>query len=83
MPYIKPDDRWFRWEIDDPYTFPLNSGELNYLLTIIAHQYWKSNGQNYQAFNDILGALEGCKLELYRRKVVPYEDGKIEENGDV
>ena len=62
---------------------PLNSGELNYLFTEICQFYWIENGQNYQAFNDIIGALEGCKLELYRRMVAPYEDQKIKENGDV
>lgn len=32
---------------------------------------------------DILGVLEGAKLELYRRKIALYEDIKIKENGDV
>jgi len=31
----------------------------------------------------VIGALEACKLEFYRRAVVPYEDKKIKENGDV
>jgi hypothetical protein len=31
----------------------------------------------------VIGALENCKMELYRRKIAPYEDIKIEENGDV
>jgi len=30
-----------------------------------------------------MGALEGAKLELYRRKVAIYEEEKIKENGDV
>jgi hypothetical protein len=80
MPYIKQENRW-RFNI--AHDGPVNAGELNYLLTLISHQYWQNNGQNYQAFNDIIGALEGCKLELYRRKVAPYEDTKILENGDV
>ena len=37
----------------------------------------------YQTMNDIIGALEGAKLEFYRRVVVPYENDKIEQNGDV
>lgn len=79
MPYIKNHKRA---EIDAGFT-PQNAGELNYALTRLVHKYWDNNGANYQAFNDILGALEGCKFELYRRKVAPYEDTKIEENGDV
>lgn len=31
----------------------------------------------------VLGMLECCKMELYRRHVAPYEDEKIIENGDV
>ncbi len=34
-------------------------------------------------FNAVVGALECAKLELYRRMVAPYENGKIAENGDV
>lgn len=33
--------------------------------------------------SEIIGALECCKLELYRRIAAPYEDIKIGENGDV
>ena len=38
---------------------------------------------NYQAINDIIGALESAKLEFYRRPVAIYEDKKIIENGDI
>ena len=31
----------------------------------------------------MIGALECCKQEYYRAVVGPYEDIKIEENGDV
>lgn len=78
MPYIKAEDR------KDIVPFgAINAGELNYVLTRIVNEYWHENGKNYQAFNDIIGALEGAKLELYRRKVAPYEDIKMKENGDV
>lgn len=81
MPYIKDEARWRFDPVGELH--PANAGELNYVLTRIAHNYWLNNGENYQAFNDIIGALEGAKLELYRRKVAPYEDIKIAENGDV
>jgi hypothetical protein len=81
MPYIKQADRVALYF--EPVDTPRNAGELNYVFTKICHRYWEENGENYQAFNDIIGALEGCKLELYRRKVGPYEDTKILENGDV
>ena len=31
----------------------------------------------------LIGVLECAKLELYRRVAAPYEDDKIDENGDV
>jgi hypothetical protein len=31
----------------------------------------------------MIGALECCKLELYRMMAAPYEDDKIAENGGV
>jgi hypothetical protein len=92
MPYIDQKERGvFEHEIEgsgrsliecvgenifDPGTF-------NYVVTRLAHMYLKVNGQNYQHYNDIIGALEGVKMELYRRHTAPYEDKKIEENGDV
>lgn len=85
MPYIKEERRN---AIDGDVTYNIdltelkNAGELNYAFTVIAHHYL-SDGENYQRINDIIGALEGCKLELYRRVAAPYEDVKIKENGDV
>lgn len=80
MPYIK--NRWTRWDLEDSNSHPKNVGELNYILTLIVREYNNSLG-GYQAVNDILGALEGAKLEFYRRVAAPYEDEKIKENGDV
>jgi len=62
---------------------PYNAGELNYLITQLCVQYMKSRGRKYAHINDVIGALEGAKLEFYRRYAAPYEDLKIKENGDV
>lgn len=62
---------------------PVNAGELNYAITRLLISYWGRRDHHYQEINDILGALEGAKLEFYRRVVAPYEDEKIVENGDV
>jgi len=91
MPYIKQEDRkWFDGlEACFAKNPAANAGELNYLLTVMVHSYLKSKTAdgsyeaNYQAMNDVMGALEGCKLELYRRRIAPYEDIKIKDNGDV
>ena len=90
MPYIKQLDRdridnftRTRSVIDTP-------GELNYAITRLILNYLEDQIQippkgqlKYQDINDVLGALEGAKLEFYRRFCAPYEDGKKDQNGDV
>lgn len=78
MPYIKQTDREYLLE----GALPRTPGELNYAFTVIALNYLRGR-ESYQTYNDILGALEGAKLELYRRYVVPYEEARRQENGDV
>ena len=81
MPYIKIIRRQ---ALRQNWPLPAKTaGELNYLLTQDILKYWKGSFGNYQAINDVIGALEGAKQEFYRRVVVPYEDKKIIENGDV
>lgn len=81
MPYIKEEQRASLGErfINGAE----DAGELNYVLTKTILNYFKWNGGRYQQINDVIGALEGAKLEFYRRIVAPYEDSKIKENGDV
>lgn len=80
MPYIPQEDRS---ELLYDLRLPETAGELNFVFTNICHSYIAKKKLSYQTLNDIIGALEGCKLELYRRTVAPYEDEKIKENGDV
>jgi hypothetical protein len=55
---------------------------LNYAITMLVKSYLGAS-PNYQRFNDVLGALEGAKLEMVRRRLNGYEDSKIDQNGDV
>jgi hypothetical protein len=81
MPYITQERRD---AIDLDHEIPETAGELNYLFTTIIVDYLNTdNGPNYQKINDVMGALEGAKMEMYRRVAIPYEDVKIEQNGDV
>jgi hypothetical protein len=80
VPYITASARV---NLDTNKRHAATPGELNYQFTRLVLDYFDTNGTSYQIFNDIIGALEGCKLELYRRKIVPYEDLKCERNGDV
>ncbi len=78
MPYLTLEDRkniLKTWK-------PTKPGELNFLITELVLRYWTNGEQNYQCLNDILGGIEGAKLEMYRRLAVPYENSKIHSNGD-
>ena len=80
MPYIKQDRRDRMIADGDA---PQDPGELNYLITELVYAYFNMHGGRYAQINDVLGALEGAKLEFYRRIAAPYEDAKIIQNGDV
>jgi hypothetical protein len=83
MPYIKQEDKSQYTEMLNKLPEMRSAGELNYVLTTICKEYINDKGLKYQTLNDVIGALEGCKQEFYRRVVAPYEDTKIAENGDV
>ena len=93
MPYIKQElrdvvDKEIIALVEKLRPYPYNEsldifkspGVLNYILTKIILE---SGPVDYTDINNLIGALECCKLELYRRIAVPYEDKKIQENGDV
>ena len=79
MPYIKKEDRTEATEL-----WPNTAGELNYAITMLCNAYIARNGgMSYAIGNEVVGVLECAKLELYRRKLAPYEDKKIAQNGDI
>jgi len=85
MPYISKEKRE---ALKSRLSIIATPGELNYLITELLIKYMQTREargfqRDYQTMNDILGALEGAKLEFYRRIVVKYEDEVKEKNGDV
>lgn len=82
MPYIKQDRRSHLLP-KLLQIVPLTEGELNYCLTTIVMEFYQDIGPGYPAINTVLGALEGAKLEFYRRVAAPYEDDAKSRNGDV
>jgi hypothetical protein len=52
-------------------------------MTVFIDNFIRAYGKNYSNLNEMIGALECCKQEYYRTVVGPYEDMKIDENGDV
>jgi len=86
MPYIKEERRRMLNDTVDKLVEDINAnsraGELNYIITnLLVLSLWGE--ESYKLHNENIGVLESVKLEYYRRLVAPYEDEKIEENGDI
>ncbi len=85
MPYITPQRKEafaeFKHAVDELRVD--SPGELNYLVTMLALAYLNQHGETYRTLNEVIGAMECAKFELYRRRVTPLEESKREENGDV
>jgi len=89
MPYIKGSDRRV---LDDAIVKLLVKlrrmgqdgveGRLNYIITLLLMGSMPAK-LSYKSINRVMGVLECVKQELYRRVAAPYEDEKIEENGDL
>ena len=92
MSYINKEDRklfdrrissLYRKAVDSDRADIINQpGVLNYIITKIIN-LWLGVNPNYAKFNAVLGVLQGVTLELYRRRIILYEDKKWRENGDV
>jgi hypothetical protein len=85
VPYI---EKWRRDQlVENDYDLPspTSPGDLNFVLTRMCLKYIKNvyGETRYTAINEVVGALECCKLEMYRRLAGPYEDSKAANNGDV
>ena len=60
----------------------LISGVITYLITRLILNYLGPR-PTYESIAVAVGILETAKLELYRKLGAPYENSKIDENGDV
>ena len=56
------------------------AGILNYTFSSMIDKLY---GLKYSEINEAVGVLECIEQEYYRRVAAPYEDTKIEQNGDV
>ena len=79
MPYIDPDRR----EAIDSGETADTPGELAYILYSACLYYLDTRETNFVVLNDIVGVLDNVKMEFIRQEVVPYEDKKMLENGDI
>ena len=84
MPYIKQDRRKDFKEAKLLGLKAENEGELNYIITSVILGYLAHRSMiNYTLLNSIKGVLDEVKDEFRRRIIVPYEENKRKENGDV
>lgn len=80
MPYLTEDQKQ---EIDEGRV-PETEGELNYKLTACLIEFLMAKDSfSYADLNQVDGALGLCQAEFRRRIVYPYENLKVEQNGDV
>jgi len=83
MPYInKPVRAILQQSLGQLSDNIATDGELNYAITILCKRYL-GDDPHYRNYNAVVGVLECAKHEFYRRAVVPYEEEKIAENGDI
>jgi hypothetical protein len=87
MPYIAPENRpkfdaGLNLLKEELRKGGYEAGELNYVISCLLNDAFAANTR-YAEANKLVGVMEAAKLEFYRRKVAPYEDLKITENGDV
>ena len=82
MPYIKPISRpEFDPVVDLMVKLGVKvDGDLNYILFKFCKYHIKPSYNNYKNY---IGELSECSAEIRRTILAPYEDTKIEENGDV
>ena len=82
MPYVKPKDRYkldLVVRVLQLHKIKAN-GDLNYIL----FKFFKESvPKDYNSVKNYLGELDEVRVEIRRRFLAPYEDFKIEENGDV
>jgi hypothetical protein len=79
MPYL---EQAIRASLEDGRK-ATKGGELNYQFSKLANEFINNWGLSYSVINELIGALECCKLELYRKVAADYEDSKEVENGTV
>ena len=91
MPYVKQE---IREQVDEDINNLLMAiksiqnpkdtaidGIMNYVITCLMLGVYGGGG--YAVYNRAMGVFDCSSKEFYRREIVPYEDKKIIENGDV
>ncbi len=91
MPYIRQEDRDLLDGALDKLLLVLThsssdkdlAGRLNYCFSYLAFRLFEYYEEGYTRANLINGVFVSAQQEFARRKLGPYEDQKIDENGDL
>lgn len=84
MPYIEdPDKREMADALNDLSMFIESKGDLNYAICELVGRFILDGDLSYTNISEKIDAVHDAEAELRRRLLVPYEDLKILENGDV
>lgn len=78
MPYIPPEERE---QIACGFA-PETTGQLAYVLYLACLDSLPE-APRFGDYAAVLGCLEAVKLEIARRHLAPYEQSKLEANGDI
>lgn len=81
MPYIPQDerDKVLNYGVE---AYDMTPGQHNFLLTSLLNA-WLGPNPSYHNYEQVLGRLEAVKLEIWRRRMVQYEDQKKTQHGDI
>lgn len=84
MPYITQERRAaFDAHLEALAAEVAGQGEMNYCIYKLATLVIDRIGESYDKLSMCSSAMEHAKLEWYRRRLAPYEDVKIKDNGDI
>ncbi len=82
MPYITPERRRVN-KLNLSELEMRTSGELTYLISVLMNEYLKRTGKSYGTMSVVRACAQDASDEFYRRVMLPYENCKLAENGDV
>ncbi len=85
MPHITPQRRPFVNRAipipDEDVLASLSKGDINYVISRIVWRWVLAAGIDYESLSEGISVLQDAANELYRVKLAPYENEKINENG--
>lgn len=69
--------------VEDTFGGRENNGVVVYIIYSIIKKIYGRDASNFEVKSNALKVLRATELEFYRRVMAPYEDKKIQENGDI